>query len=166
MNLFEIKSSLYELLENGYNAECVDERTGEFDEAKAKALLDGYQDAFSDKVDGIAQYIEELEARSSALRERSAALTERARQTKRKADSLKDYLSAALEYKKYESDAVKIGFRKSVSVNIENEALLPSEYVTVSEVRKADKTAIKTALLDGAVISGATLEEKQNIQIK
>ena len=42
MNLFDIKSSLYELLENGYNEECVDPETGEFDEEKAKALLDGY----------------------------------------------------------------------------------------------------------------------------
>ena len=166
MNLFEIKSSLYELLENGYNAECVDPETGEFDEAKAKDLLDSYQDEFADKVDGIAQYIEELETRASALREKASALTERARQTEKKADRLKCYLSDALSYKKYESDAVKIGFRKSVSVNIENEALLPSEYVIVSEVRHPDKTAIKAALLGGAVISGATLEEKQNIQIK
>ena len=166
MNLFEIKSSLYELLENGYNAECVDPETGEFDEAKAKALLDGYQDAFSDKVDGIAQYIEELEARSAALKEKASALGYRARQTEKKANGLKHYLSEALGYKKYESDAVKIGFRKSVSVKIENEALLPGEYVTVSEVRQPDKTAIKAALLGGAVISGATLEEKQNIQIK
>lgn len=166
MNLFEIKSSLYELLENGYNAECVDPETGEFDEEKAKALLDSYQDEFADKVDGIAQYIEELEARANALREKSSALTDRAKQTERKAEGLKRYLGEALGYKKYESDAVKIGFRKSVSVNIENEALLPSEYVTVSEVRKPDKTAIKAALLGGAIISGATLEEKQNIQIK
>lgn len=165
MNLFEIKSSLYELLENGYNAECVDPDTGEFDEAKAKELLDGYQDAFSDKVDGIAQYIQELNARANAMREKAALLTERAKQTERKADSLKDYLTAALDGKKYESDAVKIGFRKSVSVKVD-ENVLPAEYFTVKEVRQPDKTAIKAALLGGAVISGATLEEKQNIQIK
>ena len=165
MNLFDIKSSLYELLENGYNEECVDPDTGEFDEEKAKALLDGYHEEFANKIDGIAQYIEELEARASALREKASALTERARQTEKKADRLKCYLSDALSYKKYESDAVKIGFRKSVSVKVD-ESALPAEYFVVKEVRQPDKEAIKKSLLGGAVISGATLEEKQNIQIK
>ena len=165
MNLFDIKSSLYELLENGYNEECVDPETGEFDEEKAKALLDGYQEEFACKVDGIAQYIQELNARADAIRNKAAVLTERARRTENKAEGLKRYLGEALGYKKYESDAVKIGFRKSVSVKVD-ESALPAEYFTVKEDRQPDKTAIKAALLGGAVISGATLEEKQNIQIK
>lgn len=164
-NLFEIKESLYELLENGYNEACIDQETGEFDEAKAKSLLDGLQEAYTEKVDGIAQYIEELFARANALHERAAALIERAKQTEKKAECLKRYLGEALGYKKYESDAVKIGFRKSVSVNVD-EDYLPEEYFSVTEVRKADKASIKSALLAGTVIPGAMLVEKQNIQIK
>ena len=60
---------------------------------------------------------------------------------------------------------MKIGFRKSVSVKVDENAL-PAEYFTIKEDKQPDKTAIKAALLGGAVISGATLEEKQNIQIK
>ena len=35
MKLYEINEALEELLEKGYNAECIDEETGEIDEEKA-----------------------------------------------------------------------------------------------------------------------------------
>lgn len=165
MNLYEIKASLYELLENGFNAECVDPETGEFDADKAADLLEKAKEDFADKVDGTALYIEELDARCEALRAKEQALAARRKAYEKRAEWLRGYLSGALD-KPYESDAVKITFRKSVSVVVDNEQLLPDAYVTVSEVRKPDKAALKTALAGGAVISGARLEEKRNIQIK
>ena len=73
------------------------------------------------------------------------------------------YLTAALD-KPFESDAVKITFRKSTSVECDV-SKLPAEYVKVKTTCEADKTALKAALTSGAIISGATLVEKRNIKI-
>lgn len=163
MNLFDIKADLYELLENGFTADFIDPETGEFDEAKAAELMESLKADFAAKVENTALYIEELDARVDALKAKEQELAKRRKAFEKRADWLRGYLTAALD-KPFESDAVKITFRKSTSVECDV-SKLPAEYVKVKTTCEADKTALKAALTSGAIISGASLVEKRNIKI-
>ena len=46
------------------------------------------------------------------------------------------------------------------------EAALPADYVTTTVTKNPDKTAIKKAIQGGQDVTGASLVEKRNIQIK
>ena len=67
---------------------------------------------------------------------------------------------------KVETVKARISFRKSVQVQIEDEAALPADYVTTTVTKSPDKTAIKKAIQGGQDVTGASLIEKRNIQIK
>lgn len=164
-NLFDINARLYALLENGYDETCINLETGEFDAERAARLLDEVQVERIEKIDGIALYIEKLGADAEALKKKCDTLTARRRAAEAKAERLKEYLGAALSYEKYESDNVKISYRKSQSVSV-NEALLPDAYFAEKITRSADKEMIKNALKRGEQIPGAILVEKRSVQIK
>lgn len=73
----------------------------------------------------------------------------------------------------YEGKSVNIGtftlsYRKSEAILIENESRIPSEFLKVPEppTPKPDKTAIKDALKAGKEVPGASIETRQNLQIK
>jgi hypothetical protein len=61
---------------------------------------------------------------------------------------------------------LKINFRKSESVEVENVNLLDPVYVTFKEVRTPDKESIKIAIKNGLEVTGATLKQNLNLQIK
>jgi hypothetical protein len=85
------------------------------------------------------------------------------------ADWLKEKLSEAMqlfEIEKLESPTLKISFRKSESVEIENEDLIEAEYIVTKTTRQPDKTAIKEAIKQGVEVVGAVLKQNKNIQIK
>ena len=67
---------------------------------------------------------------------------------------------------KIECPTLKISFRKSESIEITNQETLSSEYITEKTTYTADKVAIKKAIKDGVVFTGAELVLKSNIQIK
>ena len=60
-SLYEIDSKLLEMLERGFNAECLTDE-GEIDEAKAAEFLAQIQGQRNDKIEGIALYIKDLKA--------------------------------------------------------------------------------------------------------
>lgn len=63
---------------------------------------------------------------------------------------------------------LRLFFRKSKSVEIQDEALIPAEYLTIiPEQKRPDKVAIKAAIDKMDVeVPGATVVEKKNLQIK
>lgn len=67
---------------------------------------------------------------------------------------------------KVETPTLKINFRKSKSVVVENIEKLDLEFVTVKISKSADKTGIKNAIESGEDVQGATLQENFNLQIK
>jgi hypothetical protein len=64
------------------------------------------------------------------------------------------------------SATLKINFRKSESVEISQEVLIPNEYMTKKVVRTPNKVAIKDAIKNGLNVQGASLIQKNNLQIK
>lgn len=84
-------------------------------------------------------------------------------------DRLKEKLSDAMQLfdiEKLETPTLKISFRKSESVEIENENLLSEEFVVTKTTTQPDKTKIKEAIKQGIDVVGAVLKQNKNIQIK
>ena len=84
-------------------------------------------------------------------------------------DSLKQRLKGAMEdmgVQKITTPLITASFRKSESVEIEDEKLIPMEYKVRKEEWKVDKVKIKEAIKSGAVVLGASISENNNLQIK
>lgn len=64
------------------------------------------------------------------------------------------------------SPTLKINFRKSESVEISQEVLIPNEYMTEKVVRTPNKALIKDAIKNGLDVQGASLVVNQNLQIR
>jgi hypothetical protein len=61
---------------------------------------------------------------------------------------------------------VKINFRKSETVEVNDVNALPSLYKVVKVTEQADKAAIKAALKDGVEVTGCSIATHRNLQIK
>lgn len=154
MNIFEIEQEILN---------CVDSETGEIIDFEK---LNELQIAREVKIDSVASWVKQLNAESVAIKEEVTNLQSRQKQKEKKAESLKGYLSLVLNGSKFESSKNVISYRKSKSVDITNESLIPEDYIKEEVVYKYNKTDIKHALECGLQVPGAELIEKQNIQIK
>ena len=61
---------------------------------------------------------------------------------------------------------VKINFRKSETVEVDDVNLLPLSYKVVKITEQADKAAIKAAIKDGVEVTGCRIETHRNLQIR
>ena len=153
MNLFEIDSAILD---------CCDMETGEiFDEVKFEELA-LERDV---KIENICLWIKNLKAEAEALKAEKDVFAQRQKATENKMESLKKYISTYLDGAAFKTSKVAVSFRKSESVELEEGANIPDEYLRFKEP-EVNKTELKKALKDGKHIDGVCLVEKQNIQIK
>ena len=128
--------------------------------------LDELQLAREQKIEGISLWIKNLEAEKEAVKHEKDNFADREKRLGKKIDSLKGYLTYALDGQKFSTPKVAVSFRKSESVHITDEYLIPDEYKLFTVVKKPDKKVLKDALKKGKDIMGCELVEKQNISIK
>lgn len=162
MTLYEISQEY----QNALDRIVIDEETGEILHLED---LDDLKGVFEDKAEAIALYIKDLESTADAIENEKKALETRFKSKRNKADRLRRYLSDMMiniGNPGFETTRCKLGFRKSTQVNILDEALIPSKYITQEISTKIDKTAIKTAIKLGETVRGAEVVEHQNLQIK
>ena len=157
MTLFQIDKALMD-----FEFE-VDEETGEILNASD---LDELQMARQDKIENIGLYIKNLEAEKEAVKHEKDNFADREKRLDKKIESLKGYLGYALQGQKFSTPKVAVSFRKSESVHITDEYLIPDEYKIFTVVKKPDKKVLKDALKKGKEITGCELVEKNNINIK
>lgn len=157
MTLFEIDKALAEFEFD------IDPETGEILNIND---LDELQMAREQKLENIGLYIKNLEAEKEAVKHEKDNFADREKRLGKKIDSLKKYLTYALDGQKFSTPKVAVSFRKSESVHVTDEHLIPDEYKLFTVVKKPDKKIIKDALKKGKEIMGCELIEKQNIQIK
>ena len=84
-------------------------------------------------------------------------------------DKLKTNISNAMQIysiDKIESPLMKISFRKSESIEIENQDLLDLDYIESKLVTTPNKAKIKKALESGEIVIGARIKHNLNLQIK
>lgn len=128
--------------------------------------LDELQLAREQKIEGISLWIKNLEAEKEAVKHEKDNFADREKRLGKKIDSLKGYLTYALQGEKFSTPKVAVSFRKSESVLVKDEYLIPDDYCEFTVTRRPNKTNLKKALKDGKEIMGCELVEKQNIQIK
>lgn len=141
----------------------IDEDTGEILNIQD---LDDLQMAREQKIENVGLYIKNLEAEATAVENQEKIFADRKRRIKKKIEGLKGFLGYALQGEKFKTDRVEMSFRKSESVLIKDEYLIPDDYCEFTVTRRPNKTNLKKALKDGKEIMGVELLEKNNVQIK
>ena len=162
MTLYEIDESIRALLES-----MVDPETGEVRDISGEiAALQMEKDA---KVENVACWIKNMTSDIKALREEEKALADRRHALENKKERVYEWLARVMNGDKLMTARVAIGWRKSVSVDVDLAELLKdpdAERYLVYEEPKPDKNAIKDVLKAGGTIAGCTLNEHMNMSIK
>lgn len=165
MKLYDIDRELRDLLDEME----IDPETGEVSDDFNLAKFESLMSERDSKVEGIAVYIKELLAESEALKNEYKKLKYRSEIKAKKAERLKNFLSDYMintKMPRFETDRVALSFRKSESVEVEDENLVPRKYFKKKIEYALDKIGIKTLLKSGKSVKGVQLIEKQNLQIK
>jgi hypothetical protein len=84
-------------------------------------------------------------------------------------EKLKSSLTMAMQLfgvDKIESPVLKISFRASESVEIDDVDSIPAEYMVTKTTTQPDKVKLKAAIKAGELTIGAHIQVNQNIQIK
>lgn len=153
-------AELYEIDER--MTALVDEETGEISDFGA---FESLQLERSEKLENIALWIKNLKSDAESYKAEKQAFEEKQRRAERRAEGLKNYLSAFLSGEKFKTPRVECTFRKSESISVTDISQLASEYLRYAEPT-ADKTAIKSAIKSGKEVTGAELISKLSLCIK
>ncbi len=154
MSIYQIDTAMMQL---------IDEETGEIKDFEAFEQLALDRD---NKIENIGCWIKNLEADAEALKKESDNLTERANAAKKNAEKLKELLAYALHGEKFNSLRCAVTWRKSESVEIEDESLIPKDYMIAKTEYKPNKKLIKAMLKAGTEIPSCKVVQKLNAQIK
>lgn len=119
------------------------------------------------KLEGYAMVIKNIESDIAGIKAEEKRLADRRKAMEANVDRMKQAMQDALltvEGNRLKTDKFTFSFRKSTVVKVEDETLIPPQFIrTKSEVIKMD---IAKLLKDGAQIPGASLVENQSLQIK
>lgn len=146
-------------------AEKVAEQDGELTEEDMQELS-SLEAAADDKIEAYAVIIKESLAAAREYEEEAKRLNDIKSRKKALADKLTKRLDEFMQEQgrnKFESVKATVRYRKSVALEIEDEALLPEKFMRVK--KEADKTEIKEYLKSGGELDGCRLAERRNIQI-
>ena len=160
MTLWEVDKRISDILENGMH---IDDETGE---VFLPEDLDSLNIERDEKIEGIALYVKNLKAEAEAIHTEIDRLKDREESKKKKAERLIQYLSSVLCGQKFETAKTSLSFRKSSVVQINDELLVPEEFMKVKTEKKPDKTAIANRIKVGGFVPGCELVVKNNLQIK
>lgn len=154
-------ASLYEI--NNAILECVDLETGEIIDQER---LDGLMMERSEKIESVALWVKNLESDAVAYKAEKEAFAKREKQATDKAKRLREWLANACDGEKFTTPRCAVSFRKSETVEIDECAAIPDEYMRTKTTTEPDKVEIKAALKAGAEIAGCRLVTNVNANIK
>lgn len=158
--LKELVDKISAIVETGEGA--VDTETGEVVD---RAALDALNAAYEDKVNATIATIKSLRASAMAHDDEANSQKKLKEDCERRAEWLSKYLADMLAGKKWDSKFGAVSYRKTTSVQIEDELKIPTEYMKEKVTRVPDKVKLKKALANGAV-PGVSLLQKVNTVIK
>lgn len=121
------------------------------------------------KAANYALIIKEIDGKADVIDNEIKRLTALKKSYSTASDRLKERIKAAMELygiEKIESELIRLSFRESESVEIEDENLIPELYKETVETVKISKTDIKEVLKAGQEVPGACLKQNKNLQIK
>lgn len=161
MQLYKIARSIQNCFKTP-TGEYIDTDTGE---VLDEEYLNGLRIAKTRKVENIACWIKNLEAEAEAYRKEEESFRIRRKQAESKVESLKRYLTNWVAGERIDTDRCRVTWRRSISVEIQDESRVPEDYKKEKVIVNIDKVSIKKALTGGKDVPGASLLEKQNVQI-
>jgi hypothetical protein len=162
LSLYNIEQEYLSLIEK------VIENEGELDFETEQALALN-QHNLEVKGTNYGLVIKQLESECDIIDNEISRLTALKRSRGKIVDKLKENVSTAMQIygiTEIKSPILKISFRKSESVEVENVDLLDERFKVTKTTVQADKTKIKEAIKAGETIQGAVIKINQNIQIK
>lgn len=164
MNIFDLSEQYVKFAAVAEDKELPPEAVADTFEA-----LDG---EFDDKADNLACIIKELTAAAKDIKEQEDALKARRRAKENAAERIKSLLSMSMQRigrERIDTARNLITFRKSTGLRIEDEDDFVQRHRDLCKVETVvtiPKKEITDRLKAGEEISGATLETRQNLQIK
>lgn len=153
MKLYEINQEILS---------CIDLETGEI---IAPEKLEALKMDKREKLRNIAFVALNAAADAKAYEEQEKKFAARKRSAKATVEWARETLARELAGQKMKEAEFTISYRKSEAVEVADEAAVPDEF-RIPQPDKIDRAALKAALKNGAVIAGAQIVERQNIQIK
>ena len=153
-------------------AGLIDPETGELLDYEAFASLQMEREA---KIENMALWYKDLTAEAKAIREEEKTLAERRKSAENKAERLKGYLDEALAGESYKSAKVAGSYRKSTAreikpeyeaTGLEGRETWGLRNCRMDQAPKISKTELTKELKAGAIVPGAELVERNNIQVR
>ena len=157
--------TIYELTEQAAQLYALLE-SGEIDEAIFNDTLDAM--GAEEKLKNCCYIIKQLEADAKVLKEEKEKLDAKQKTAENGAKRLRakvlDYLNIT-NTKKAKVDIFTLNVVETKSVNITDESKIPAIFL-VEQPPKIDKTAIKKALAEGEVVTGAEIQINEGVRLK
>ncbi len=166
MTLYELNHQFEELMiqyDNGADS-TVDEETGEI--LPIEDALSALAISREEKIDNTILYMKNLKYMEDALKAEADSLKKRRERVEKRRRSLEAYIAANMgDTRKRETPQYKLTIRQSVETiaptRQEDIMRLPEDFRTAKWT--PNKTAIKEALANGAVLPGCQLSHKKNL---
>jgi len=157
MNLYTLSKEMQEIVHWWYDAETTAE------------LLEWYNIIGAEQIDDIVKAIKTNDATIAWYDYEIKRLEDQKKKystTNKSLERMVDKFLTSTCQTSFNTSIAKISYRKSESISILDESLLNSEYLRVKTTTEPDKIKIKEDLKKWIIVEGATIEVKQNLQIK
>jgi hypothetical protein len=131
------------------------------------------RDNFQHKAEAYAKFILKLESESDQAADEIKRIQAIKKSKDKTVDRLKETLLAALMLfgqedskgvRRYETPLAKLSTRKSVSVEILDDKIIPDDFWVIK--KEVSKSTISQAIKDGAEVPGAQLKENLGLSIR
>ena len=164
-----MKISIYNIEQN-YNqlAEELIENGGELTPSLEEQLAIT-EEQLQNKSVAYSFVIKEMDAVVEIIDAEIKRLQNLKKQREKASDYLKERIKHAMDtfqIEEIKTPLVKINFRKSETVEVDDVNQLPAAFKVVKVTEQADKAAIKAAIKDGVEVTGCRIETHRNLQIK
>ena len=164
-----MKLTIYQI-EQSYNqlAEELIENGGELTPSLEEALAIT-EEQLQNKSVAYSFVIKQMDADVDIIDAEIKRLQGLKKQREKASDYLKERIKHAMDtfqIEEIKTPLVKINFRKSESVEVDDVNALPAAFKVVKVTEQADKAAIKAAIKDGVEVTGCRIETHRNLQIK
>ena len=167
MKLYELKNEYLELLSMLSDEDC------EIPQEALRDTLEGIEGEIEEKILNTVGVMETLIAEEekiyNARRKMNDRLAKHQEAIAKKIKGLKDYVIFCMQatgVKKVLSPELRVTLSDGVAgVVIDNDEIIPAEFVTIRTERFIDKRQIKEAIKEGQEVAGAHLEKKPSLRI-
>jgi len=120
-----------------------------------------------EKLGACCAYYRELEADIAAIDAEVTRLQDKQERAEKRLAEWKEYIGYNLGVgEKWKNNFFSLSWRESKAVVVSDEKAIPELYWRVREVREIDKKAIAEDIKCGAPVAGASLEVRQNLQLR